>query len=260
MVKNKRKIVRKIHKMKVVNLGNRNVIEPIEWKPYVGETVIVRTVIRGGKKIQETAYYEDKVKAVPRGNAYIIGNGPSRKNFDLETLRDTGQLYGCNALYRDTKPDFLFSVDAKMSQEISKSKIWEQGVTCYAPSLEVNRNEGINLIPNNPHYTSGNQAIWTATVHGHKNLYLLGFDFREYGKDQLNNIYQDSENYGPRHSDSIFTEWLSQFRRMIKQRPYCTFTVVHDDPPEYFYHLQTGTDMKNTNLMNYDDFKAKVLG
>jgi hypothetical protein len=39
--------------------GQRNEVLPIEWKPYTGETVIVKTVIRGGKKIQETAYYED---------------------------------------------------------------------------------------------------------------------------------------------------------------------------------------------------------
>lgn len=245
--------------MKTVNLGPRNIIEPIEWRPYEGETIIVRTILRGGKKIQETAFYEDKVRAVPKGNAYIIGNGPSRKGFDLNLLKETGQIYGCNALYRDFRPDYLFSVDAKMSKEISESQIWEQGVICYAPGLEVNRNKGLNLIPNNPHYTSGNQAIWTSTVHGHKNLYLLGFDYREYGKDQLNNIYQDSENYGPRHSDTVFSEWLSQLRRMIKQRPYCRFTVVHDDPPEYFRHLQTGTDLKNTFLMDYKTFRSSVL-
>ena len=245
--------------MKTVNINPKNVIEPIEWKPYTGETVIVKTIIRKGQRIQETAYYEDKVKAVPRGNAYIIGNGPSRKGFDLNLLKPTGQVYGCNALYRDFVPNYLFSVDAKMTQEISKSHIWEKCV-CYAPSLEVNRNKGLNLIPNNPHYTSGNQAIWTATVHGHKKLYLIGFDFREFGKDQLNNIYQDSENYGPRHSDTIFAEWLTQFRRMIKQRPYCHFTVVHNNPPDYFHHLQTGTDLKNTSVMSYKQFNDTVLG
>ena len=111
--------------MKTVNINPRNTIEPIEWTPYPGETVIVKTIIRQGQKIQETAYYEDKVRAVPRGNAYIIGNGPSRKGFDLNQLKPTGEIYGCNALYRDFVPDYLFSVDAKMTQEISKSKIWE---------------------------------------------------------------------------------------------------------------------------------------
>jgi hypothetical protein len=245
--------------MKTINLQNRNVIEPIEWQPYSGETIIVRTVIRKGERIQEKQFYEDKVKAVARGNAYIIGNGPSRKGFDLNQLKDSGQTYGCNALYRDFKPDFLFSVDAKMSREISESKIWQHGVNCYAPSLEVNRNEGLNLIPHNPHYTSGNQAIWTATVHGHRNIYLLGFDFREYGKGELNNIYQDTKNYGERHSNTIFAEWYAQFRKIIKQRPYCRFTVVHDNPPDYFNHMQTGVDLKNTELMDYETFREKVL-
>ena len=244
--------------MPKINLNQPNIIQPIEWKPYVGETVITKTIIRKGKRIQETTYVEDTVKAVPKGNAYIIGNGPSRKDFDLKTLKDSGQVYGCNALYRDFIPDFLFSVDASMSKEISDNKVPEKCV-CYAPMLEVNRNKGLSLIPNNPHYISGNQAIWTAGVHGHKNIYLLGFDFREFGKNQLNNIYQNTENYGERHSDTIFTEWLSQFRKMIKQRPYCNFTVVHDSPPEYMNHLQTGYDLKNTFLMTYDTFNGKVL-
>ena len=47
---------------------------------------------------------------------------------------------------------------------------------------------------------------------------------------------------------------------MIKQRPYCHFTVVHNDPPEYFGHLQTGTDLKNTSVMSYKEFNDTVLG
>ena len=244
--------------MKTINLNQRNVIEPIEWTQYNGEEVIVKTIIKGGKKIQEKQFYEDKVKAVPEGNAYIIGNGPSRKNFDLKKLQASGQIYGCNALYRDFIPTYLVSVDAKMSREISQNKVYEK-CWCYAPSLEVNRNKGLVLIPNNPHYTSGNQAIWISTVHGHKNIYMLGFDFREYGKNQLNNIYQDTENYGERHSDVIFTEWLTHFRNMIKQRPYCHFTVVNDNPEEYMNHLQTGTDLKNTSVIDYKTFESTVL-
>ena len=47
-----------------------NTISEIKWKPYEGETVNTNLIIRNGKKIQETAFYEDKVKAVPRGNEY----------------------------------------------------------------------------------------------------------------------------------------------------------------------------------------------
>ena len=113
-------------------IGGSGPIEPIEWKPYKGETIVVNTIIRKGKKILEKAYYEDRVKAVPRGNAYIIGNGPSRKDFDLETLKTTGQTYGCNALYRDFVPDFIFSIDLKVTNEMVKEKVYEKCIQ-YAP-------------------------------------------------------------------------------------------------------------------------------
>ena len=235
-------------------------IAEIKWEPYAGETVNTNLTIRDGKKIQETAFYEDKVKAVPRGNAYCIGNGPSRKGFDLNQLKGTGQTYGCNALYRDFMPDFIFSVDTNMSMKMVEDEVGLKTIH-YAPALQVNRKESkgmVRLIPNNPCWISGNAAFWTAGVHGHKNIYLIGYDFRQYGKNQLNNIYQDTECYGERHDDDIFDGWLKQFRDMLKMRPYVHYTVVHDNPPEYMNNLQTGTDFGNSKVISYSEFE-KVL-
>ena len=245
--------------MQTINIGKPE-IQPIKWQPYQGETIVVNTIIRKGQRIQETAFYEDKVKAVPTGNAYVIGNGPSRKGFDLKKLKSTGQTYGCNALYRDFMPDFIFSVDTKMSMKMVEDEVGLK-TTHYGPALEVNRKQSkgmINLIPNNPHWISGNAAFWTACVHGHKNIYMIGFDFREFGKDQLNNIYQDTDCYGPRHSDNVFEGWLKQFRDMLKMRPYVNYTVVHDNPPEHMNYLQTGTDLGNSRVISYDEFE-KIL-
>ena len=242
-------------------IGGGEEIQPIEWKQYVGETVNTNLIIRKGKKIQETAFYEDKVKAVPRGNAYCIGNGPSRKGFDLNKLKATGQTYGCNALYRDFVPDFIFSVDTKMTLKMCEDKVYEKCIH-YAPALEVNRpysKNKLHLTPNNPHWISGNQAFWTAAVHGHKNIYLIGFDFREYGKDQLNNIYQDTENYGKRHSDIIFEVWLTQFRQIQKMRPYCNWVVVHDDPPEYLKVSNPSANFGKFKILSYKEFNDTVL-
>jgi len=238
-------------------------LDPIEWKPYKGEMVNTVLTIRKGKKIQETAWYEDRVNAVPRGNAYCIGNGPSRKDFDLNKLKATGQTYGCNALYRDFIPDYIFSIDSPITLTMVNDKVYEKCIH-YTPGLEVNRypKEGpshLHLIPNNPHWICGNQAIWTAGVHGHKNVYLLGYDFREFGKDQLNNIYQDTENYGERHSDTVFDGWLKQFRDMLKLRPYVNYIMVHDNPPEYMHNVQTGTDMGNSSIISYKEFEDTVL-
>lgn len=243
--------------MKTINIGPKLTIDPIEFEPYTGETIVVKTIIRKGQRIQETGYYEDKVKCVPRGNAYIIGNGPSRKDFDLTRLKETGQTYGCNALYRDFWPDFIFSVDTKMTQQMVADEVGLKTFH-YAPALEVNRKQSkgmLHLIPHNPHWISGNAAFWTAGVHGHKNIYLLGFDFREYGKNQLNNIYQGTECYGERHDDKIFEGWLKQFRDMLKMRPYVNYTVVHDNPPDYLNYLQTGTDLGNSKVISYKEFE-----
>ena len=235
-------------------------ISEIKWKPYDGEIVNTNLIIRKGKKIQETAFFEDRVKAVPQGNAYCIGNGPSRKGFDLRKLKATGQTYGCNALYRDFIPDFIFSVDTNMSMKMVEDEVGLKAVH-YAPALQANRKESkgmIHLIPNNPNWISGNVAFWTAGVHGHRNIYLIGYDFREYGKGELNNIYQNTDNYGERNDDKIFDGWLKQFRDMLKMRPYVNYTVVHDNPPEYLNYLQTGTDLGNSKVISYTEFE-KVL-
>ena len=52
---------------------------------------------------------------------FLIGNGESRKDFDLEKLRQHGKIYGCNALYRDFTPDVLIAVDHGIMHEVYQS-------------------------------------------------------------------------------------------------------------------------------------------
>ena len=101
--------------------------------------------------------------------------------------------------------------------------------------------------------------MWTATVHGHSHLYLIGFDFREYGRDQLNNMYQDSPIYGERHSDTIYTGWLSQFRSLQVMRPNCKFTVVHDNPPDYIQVSNPAANENRFKIINCKTFIDEVL-
>ena len=62
-----------------------------------------------------------KVQQIPSKDltAYVIGNGPSRRAVDLNKL--DGITYGCNALYRDFSPNFLFANDYNMILEIISS-------------------------------------------------------------------------------------------------------------------------------------------
>ena len=61
---------------------------------------------------------------------FCIGNGESRKGFDLEKLRKHGTIYGCNAIYRDFMPDVLTAVDHGIMHEIYHAGI-AQKIPCY---------------------------------------------------------------------------------------------------------------------------------
>ena len=60
---------------------------------------------------------------------FCIGNGESRKGFDLEKLRPYGKIYGCNALYRDFTPDHLTAVDAGIMHEVYNSGYCQKNPT-----------------------------------------------------------------------------------------------------------------------------------
>jgi len=34
------------------------------------------------------------------------------------------------------------------------------------------------------------------------------------------------------------------------------YTIVHDDPPSYLKHLQTGTDLGNSKVITYKEFET----
>lgn len=54
-------------------------------------------------------------------NAFVLGNGESRSQLNLDVLKTKGNVYGCNALYRDFTPDGLICVDSGMMQEVYDS-------------------------------------------------------------------------------------------------------------------------------------------
>ena len=59
---------------------------------------------------------------------YIIGNGPSRKDFDMEKLEAYGcEWWGCNGIYRDYTPDLLFVHDIPMQHQAVVDGVLSKG-------------------------------------------------------------------------------------------------------------------------------------
>lgn len=54
-------------------------------------------------------------------NLFVLGNGESRKDIDVDLLKTKGKVYGCNAIYREHKLDGLIAVDPMLEHEIYRS-------------------------------------------------------------------------------------------------------------------------------------------
>jgi len=151
--------------------------------------------------------------------AFVIGNGVSRLPIDLEQLKSIGKVYACNAVYRTFRPDFLVAVDVKMILEINKAGFQHKNQVWTNPNRSYERIKNLNFFSPSKGWSSGPTALWLATQHQYKKIYILGFDFRGSKQGRMfNNIYADTANY-KKSTDgaTFFGNWMRQTTSVIKQ-------------------------------------------
>ena len=216
---------------------------------YKGEEVIKSIIIKQGKKTFDKKWMPRTVFNDAQGkDAYIIGNGESRKDFDLYSLpQDT---YGCNALYRDYEPDFLFVVDRFMYQEIAESGYGEKNIV-YTNLNNMQRFEGVShLIPQNPHKGAGTCAMHTAIHDGHTNLICIGFDCGEDAPN--NNVYKDTPCYNDSKTIVHQTVWGKQIYQLMHANPHVQWTFVGGNPYAEFF------DLDNCRQWSYNQLSTHI--
>lgn len=167
--------------------------------------------------------------------AVVIGNGQSSRQFDLSLFLPTRQTsawgersqweikkqtksfytYGCNATYRDHRPDFLIATGDGFIKEIAESDYCANNVVyTNLKYLEQYLNK-FNFIPQNPEFNSGAIAAYLAAFDGHKKIYLLGFD----GIDNLIDnyiFYADTNNYPSRSTPMSEEFWVRSLDTVMK--------------------------------------------
>jgi len=160
--------------------------------------------------------------------ACVIGNGPSRLNFDLECINATMYTYGCNVLYKDFMPNYLIAMDQPIVQEILKDKI-QYKTNFYTQEthrfdhMSVDPNEKINwLKPLDKRLDSGNSALEVALNHNYDVIYMIGFDYNS-DDNILDNVYHGKPHYAPNahnyHAIEMATEWKQRLRNLIREFP-----------------------------------------
>jgi len=160
--------------------------------------------------------------------AFVLGNGISRQQVDLLTLRTLGPIYGCNGLYRDFEPDVLVSTDVPISQRIQHDGYSARHVHYTRKPLS---DLGARRIPAQYFgFSSGPAAVGLAALAGHQVMYLVGFDMGPTQTGRFNNIYSDTEFYKKSHSTPTYSgNWVRQLLTIAKDFPNCSFFRVQGD-------------------------------
>jgi len=145
--------------------------------------------------------------------AFVLGNGTSRSSIPLNPLRKFGTIYACNAVYREFKPDYLVAVDTKMVNEIVQHRYQLEGQVWTNYNKSYERYTGLNYFEPSKGWSSGPTALDLASSHGHKTIYILGFDYQGIGPEykRVNNLYSSSPNYKREHDTATYYgNWLRQ--------------------------------------------------
>lgn len=157
--------------------------------------------------------------------AFVLGNGVSRLEVDLNVLKQEGKTYGCNALYRTFAPDVLVSTDTPIATTIQQSGYAEQHrMYTRKPIAGL----GAYRVPQAYFgYSSGPIAAALAAMDQNVAVYLIGFDMGPIGHNQFNNVYADTEFYKKSSARPTFSgNWARQLAQIMKDFPRTNFFRV----------------------------------
>jgi len=169
--------------------------------------------------------------------AFVLGNGESRKGIEINDLMEKGTVFACNAVYRTHRPHYLVAVDPKMMLEIAETdymahnKVWSNFNAQYQKIPMIL--DHANWFKPSLGWSSGPTALRLACDLGHKDIYILGFDYQGHKEDsrnqrfKLNNMFGDTRNYKKRSDEATFYgNWMNQTKRCLADFPDVKFHRV----------------------------------
>lgn len=173
-------------------------IKQIFRSNYAGESIVSELVLSDNDWEPKTEYISNSVfNTYTTKQAIAIGNGLSRKGFDLSLIknhrgglfaRDKLQSYACNLVIDEGfEPDFLIVTDPLKVQAVIDSGYTDDHIVYTNAQYIVKHPGKFYLIPQNPAYDAGALATYLACFDGHKKLFLLGYD--SYFDDPANTFY-----------------------------------------------------------------------
>ena len=196
-----------------------------------------------------------KQKHLHSNPAFVVGNGTSRISINPKSLVEQGIVYGCNAQYREYDPHYLIAVDVKMVNEIIASGYHKTHQVWTNPNKGINTKHNVNFFSPHKGWSSGPTALWFAASQGHKEIYILGFDYQGIN-GKFNNVYADTYNYKKSSDAATYHgNWLSQTEKVIKEFKHTKFYRVIE--PGAFIPDKLGPLLSNLNHITIEEFSNR---
>ena len=185
---------------------------------------------------------------------FVLGNGVSRRQVDLDQLKLHGTVYGCNALYREFVPDVLISTDNPISPHIQQSG-YSANHTHY--TRKPLPDTGAQRVPQQYFgFSSGPIAVGIAALARHESVYLIGFDMGPTRTGHFNNCYADTEFYKKSSANPTFTgNWVRQLKTIAKEHLTTRFVRVQGDTTAQIPEL---LGISNMSHMPIEDFLNRI--
>lgn len=185
---------------------------------------------------------------------FVLGNGVSRRQVDLDQLKLHGTVYGCNALYREFVPDVLISTDNPISTHIQQSG-YSASHTHY--TRKPLPDSGAQRVPQQYFgFSSGPIAVGIAALARHETVYLIGFDMGPTRTGHFNNCYADTEFYKKSSANPTFTgNWVRQLKTIAKEHLTTRFVRVEGDTTAQIPEL---LGISNMSHMPIQDFLNRI--
>ena len=170
---------------------------------------------------------------------FVIGNGESRKNINLDRIDQI--KIGCNAIFRDWQMNHLICCDRKMVLEsIAETDL--QKTTVYTRPEYLHMHTQLKPLPTLPydselrqdqpmHWGSGPYAVLLATQLNSENhtINLLGFDLYGQG-EHINNVYKDSYGYNRSSERAVDPRyWIHQLGKIFEIHTKMSFEIYVPD-------------------------------
>jgi hypothetical protein len=184
--------------------------------------------------------------------AFVLGNGLSRRHITVPMIESLGKVYGCNALYREYTPYVLVATDKPIATEIQNTGYAKKNLFFTRRPID---GLGAHRVPQSYFgYSSGPIATSIAAEHGHRRVYLLGFDMGPTVDKRFNNLYAGTEFYkGPDSLPTFTGNWVKQLKKIMADYSNTQFIRVCGDTTAQIPELECIQNLTHQDLSSFLD-------